>query len=124
MSAYKIAETLAAFREEGATVYRDGELSTQEDGYYVGGRFAPLVFDSINEVDRGEIAWWVGQHHSMYYGVWTDSETGKVYVDGVSYFVGKHYALAVGRGRNELAIWDIENGVEIRCNDENERSES
>lgn len=115
MSAYQIAETLAAFRNEGGTVDRTGELATHETGYYVGGLFTPLVFDSADEVDRGEIAWWVGNHYANHYGVWTDSETGKVYIDAVTYLMTESYALLAGRERGELAIWDVKNGVEIRC---------
>lgn len=74
------------------------------------------MFDSFEQVDRGELAWWIGNNEASFYGVWADEETGKIYFDGSSWVFDLHSALAVGKARNEIAIWDIANGEEIRVN--------
>lgn len=115
MNAYRLAEILHAYKGEGATVHHDGSVNPYGTGYYIGGIFPPLVFDSVETVDRGEIAWWIGTHPANLYGVWTDDETGKVYVDATQWAITRRNAIEVGRERGELAVWDIRNNVEIRC---------
>ncbi len=117
MTAYDIADVLYALKDQGATVHRDGEANPHGSGYYVGGLFPSLVFDSIHDVDRGEMAWWIGTHPAQYYGIWEDDETGKVYIDAVQWAVSRYAAVSVGRDRGEIAVWDIKNGQEVRCND-------
>lgn len=128
MNAYRIAELLvdmAKNGEDGTISVSDGLLPTS--GYWVGGEKPSLVFDSVSEVDRGEIAWWAGNGPklsvalddqavggSYYYGVWVDSDTGKVYFDAVTHMNYEEYAVALGMHRGEIAIWDIAAGQEVR----------
>lgn len=116
MDAYSIAAALHVYREDGVTVDEDGVADPHKVGYYVGGLYPSLVFDSVNDVDRGEVAWWVGTHGARYYGVWTDQETGKVYIDAVQWCVTRDNAIRAGRDRGEIAVWDIRKGEEIRVN--------
>jgi len=117
MNAHTVATALFSNMNTGGTVRAsDGLLDPKGEGYYVGGLVPSLVFDSIQDVDRGELAWWIGMHPFNYYGVWTDSEDGKVYFDAVSHFRTLQASLFVGRQRGEIAIWDIANGKEIRVN--------
>lgn len=112
---YSIAEILHTIVKggEGGTVDRDG-IPLPTDGYYVGGLFPSLVFDSVHDVDRGELAWWIGNNEASFYGVWEDTDTGKIYFDGSSWVYDVSSALGVGKARGEIAIWDIAQNAEIR----------
>jgi len=48
------------------------------------------------------------------FGVWTDTESGKVYVDFVEHVIGREDAIKRAREREEIAIWDLFNEREIR----------
>lgn len=99
---------------EGGTITRTGEALPQE-GYFIGGKFRSLVFESRAEIDRGELGWWIGSNTpARFYGVWEDPETGKVYFDAVSHMNYEANALSLAKVRGELAIWDIVAGQEIR----------
>lgn len=115
MSAYDIAQVLADMAVHGD----DGTISAENvpaplRGYWVGGKVPSLVFEDRYQVDPGEIAWWVGSNGSPWYGVWVDQETGKIYLDVVTHMGIESLALELARARNELAIWDIANGKEVR----------
>lgn len=119
MVGYHIAAelyVLAKAGEDGTVAHDHTELP--EYGYYVGGRFPSFVVDSVEDIDRGELAWWVGSHEADYYGVWRDVKTGKVYFDGVDHVSGLGHALRLAASREEIAIWDIKNGQEIRLADQ------
>lgn len=117
MNAYQVAEILADMAKNG----EDGTVSVSgnplpTEGYWVGGVTPSLVFDGVVEVDRGEIAWWIGSNDrtSKFYGVWVDGETDKVYFDAVTHMDYEKYAIQLAKARNEIAIWDIANSQEIR----------
>lgn len=118
MGAYDIANSLVIWMDEGVTVDREGVPSPHEAGYYVGGVCPSLVFDSVHDVDRGELAWWIGNKgpSAKFFGAWIDEEDGKVYFDVTQHFQTLQAALWVGQLRNEIAVWDIANGEEIRVN--------
>ncbi len=114
-SAYMLADELFAMFKDGRdgtiSVLQYGELPTV--GYFVGGEVPSLVFDAADEVDRGEIAWWVGSSNALNYGVWTDKETGKIYFDAVTHFYTREISLQIAAQRGEIAIWDITAETEI-----------
>jgi hypothetical protein len=116
MNAYRIAELLHAMvkGEEGGGTVRRTESPLPSGGYYVGGIYPSLVFPSVDTFDRGEVAWWIGNHFASFYGVWVDSTDGKVYVDAVSHFHFIKNALDNGKARGEIAIWGIKENEEIR----------
>lgn len=47
-------------------------------------------------------------------GVWTDTDTGKVWVDKSRYFDNLDTALFWAKQWGQIAIWDNANGVEVR----------
>lgn len=113
---YELARTLylMSINGEGGTVNRYDDGLPQE-GYFIGGKFKPLVFKSRADVDRGEVGWWIGSNTpARFYGVWEDAETGEVYFDGVSHMHYHGNAVALGKVRGEISIWDIAEGKEIR----------
>ena len=119
-NAYHLALVLHTMSGDGV----DGTVSSRNEvlpnkGYYVGGKFPSLVVESKDKVDRGELAWWIGNNPAKWYGVWTDTETGKIYFDGVTHMVTRSAALWLARGRSEIAIWDIAEGAEIRLAGDN-----
>ena len=77
----------ALLNESGATINMHGHEAPGR-GYYVGGRIESLVFapgeitfpevrEFLSALDRAGIT---------YVGFWVDSETGKIYFDGVDRF--------------------------------------
>lgn len=115
MNAFALATQLyysATNGEDGTMSATDEELPTS--GYYVGGEFESLVFKNVGEVDRGELAWWIGNNSARWYGVWVDQEDGRVYFDGVTHMLYRGTAIDMAILRKEIAIWDIAAGEEIR----------
>lgn len=116
MTASELATQLWVMAVDGV----DGTISAQgepppESGYLVGGAFPSLVFDDVTQVDRGEVAWWIGTNISTpFYSVWEDTGTGKIYFDGVEHYLTPALAFSMGRGRKEVAVWDIEANAEVR----------
>ena len=47
-------------------------------------------------------------------GIWTDSETGKTWVDKAVHFSDLSMAMLAGELYDQIAIWDIANNTEIR----------
>ena len=54
-------------------------------------------------------------HRPRYVGSWVDSDTGTLYLDVVEVFAREDIAdaIAAGRDRNQIAIWDAGRGEEI-----------
>lgn len=103
---------------------KDGTLDTigtyplPDTGYFVGGCGKPLVFPSAEDANLSGalrvIAEFVKSTPARYAGWWTDSDTGKVYVDGTTWHANYNDAEAVTRERGEIAFWDIGRAREIR----------
>lgn len=118
-------------RVGGATV----ELSTltspaKTDGYFVGGAtgwndrqiktqtFASHTF--TNRTMRRMLGFMYTEHLTLeevengvkpeqcYMGVWLDPETATVHVDAVTWIADRDAAVALGRRRGELAVYDVE----------------
>lgn len=103
--------------EDGTVVYERGyDLPTA--GYFVGGRYPSLILEDVAEIHREKVAEFVNTTPAAdYYGVWTDRETGKVYIDAVDHYREAEYALRIAAERNEIAVWDIANARELRLAD-------
>lgn len=115
-TAYELAEILAdmAKNSEDGTVTSTGR-SLPTEGYLVGGTIPSLVYRNVGDVDRGEIAYWIGVNKPcVYYGVWVDKETNVVYFDASTFMNFERFAIPLAAERSEIAIWDIANGQEIR----------
>jgi len=54
-------------------------------------------------------------HRPRYVGSWVDSDTGTLYLDVVEVFAREEIAeaIAAGRDRDQIAIWDAGRGEEI-----------
>ena len=92
---------------------------TFKRGYAVGGYLGSIVIDPAEGVSKRAadslpvmLAEAYAQGH--YVGVWTDSETGKVYYDAVRFHVTRDSAMRAARHHGELAIWDMAADREIR----------
>jgi hypothetical protein len=47
-------------------------------------------------------------------GGWTDPETGKTYLDVSHNIANRQAAIAAGRQRNQIAIYDVKHGTDIK----------
>lgn len=105
----------------GATVSPFAE-SSPTDGYMVGvagyGATLPLATATLEDV-----AAWVRDTRPhvatprAFFGSWVDGDT--LYLDVSQRFADCGVALIVAAQRDELAIWDVANGAEIRTDGSN-----
>lgn len=93
-----------------------------DSGYVVGGVVPSLVLDPSSPTDTvaREIAQWVHAHADAIatadsVGWWTDTVDGRVHVDASDIVADRDEALAIGRARGEIALWDIAADTELRC---------
>lgn len=99
--------------KDGTISYNGSDLPTT--GYFVGGKYPSLVWSDPSEWHLNKVRSFVANSPCVeYYGVWTDSESGVVYIDGVDHYESLEEALAYAVDRGEIAIWDIANTDEIR----------
>ena len=90
-----------------------GQLPTS--GYFVGGIVSALIYQGDDEGDIQEFAAYLHEStDAEYIGWWTDQETGQLWIDGSEWYQHLGIAKAVGKGRNEIAIYDVANQSEIR----------
>lgn len=89
-------------------------------GYFVGGLAYPLIIEPDDSpADRREmldefVEYLIRHPQAHYVGWWTDEETGKLWVDGTTWHETEFEAGRVGRGRREIAIYDIARQRELR----------
>ena len=101
---------------EGGTVGRD-RRETPDHGFFVGGHGEPAIFSAGAEYTpdlERQVNDWVGKSNAPYVGWWTDSEDGKLYLDGSDWVESEWTATQLGRLRKEIAVWDIGNERELR----------
>ena len=113
LSSRQIAAQLveAVANGTGATIDPWGNVPTE--GYVVG--LEGIVDPALHSIDVPNWVYRMIQiHPGVYFGVWQDSETGKVYYDAVEIYEDLQEALRAGHSRGEIAIWDLANAVEIR----------
>lgn len=105
---------------EGGTARRNGsERPLPQDGFWVGGIVSPLVIDDLSNPGAFEeidffLDYLITQALAEFVGWWTDTETGKVYVDAVSWQGTEFLARRLGRARSEIAVFDIAKQEEVR----------
>lgn len=90
--------------------------ATHTSGYYVGGlseaHTFPRVGSDVRNYQRGLGKAYAATGGVGLVGVWVDE--GMVYVEPSEWHSCRIKAIALGRSRGELAIWDIEAGEDIR----------
>lgn len=106
-----ITSRIVASRSGGTARLDGGELPNY--GYFVGGIISPLIVGEdtllpVTEIDN--FVDYVRSPHveAEYLGWWTDTETGKLYVDATSWVADVDKAVRLGEERGEIAIFDIE----------------
>jgi hypothetical protein len=117
LNTYEVTDELLANRE-GYSVNAWGNLPT--DGYMVGGVVPSLILaPEAAKYSRTDA--WIDEHWTklkasgdVFAGIWTDTETGLVYVDLSERYDDLYTALAVATARGELAIWDVASSKEVR----------
>jgi hypothetical protein len=82
--------------KKGETFIR---LETTE-GYWVA--INEISFDSVRD---GEIV-----------GIWTDPETGKIWVDETRFVLDRSHAVRLAKTYDQIAIWDNRNQTTIKTN--------
>jgi hypothetical protein len=106
---------------QGGTARLDGgDIPTT--GYFVGGLVSPLILtvgdthysDEDVEALNQFVDYLVNTIHAQYLGWWTDEETGNLWVDASTWHAGLDDAENIGRGRREIAIYDVERQREVR----------
>lgn len=106
---------------EGGTVRMDGRpLPTT--GYFVGGAGRALEIDmsdgaigAASAIDRiTDYLKGVTLDRVMYVGWWTDSETGKLWLDTTTWTANYNQAEQWCTDRDEIAFWDIARAREFR----------
>lgn len=119
MRPHNITDILMGHSEDGYSVSVTGETPT--DGYMVGGEVASLVIDESKNfqpfltTDKWlEGCWDLLNKPGYFAGIWTDSESGLVYVDISRNVADLYSALAIAASRGELAIWDVASAKEVR----------
>lgn len=117
-----ITDILLDHADEGYSVNAENEVPTS--GYMVGGYVPSLILDQDEPVPYTITDAWLTKNwryltasNLFYVGVWTDSGSGKIYVDISRNIESLAAAIAVGLNFGEIAIWDVENNREIRLQD-------
>lgn len=77
-----------------------------EDHGYTHGYFVAMT--------QGDYDWEEDAEYGELVGKWTDHETGVTHIDRVDWFPHRETAVRAGRTWEQLAIWDIAAGEEIR----------
>jgi hypothetical protein len=108
------SSTLALPVRDGTYSVHNGWLhdyASRWSGGYIVATHALQTLDYSNPVD---IAITAMNDKVRLIGVWTDSETGRVYLDAVEHIESRSDALRIAAERGELAIWDLYAKAEIR----------
>lgn len=117
----EMTDTLYLNMGEGYSVNADGEAP--KTGYMVGGYANALEFNRQTDFEFLLTDRYLTEHSNLlqsgeyFAGIWTDSDTGRVYVDISRNVQDLAEALAVADNFGEIAIWDVENNREIRLTD-------
>ncbi len=97
----------------------NSQFDSPKWGFMVSLKDGP-VFDSVTDVDTGKVIAFIEENlPSMdfplfYFGVWKDSETGKVHFDLVEQFANLDNARGAAQARGQVAIYDVDNKEDIR----------
>lgn len=107
-----------AYRGDGLVVALPalGVAVAAEDGESDFDHLAPAVAEWVRDVAAPAVTSRPAPfYRPRYVGSWVDSRTGTLYLDVVEIFAREDIAdaIAAGRDRNQIAIWDAGRGEEI-----------
>ena len=111
-----LANTLYQRCKEGRSLNVNFEVP--KVGYMVSVLDGP-VYNKAPDVDTLEVAAFIREQlprwkNCEFFGVWTDSETGKIQFAMSLCIEDKEKAITIGRVNEQIAIYDVVNGCEIR----------
>lgn len=92
-----------------------GTYVKPDKGYAVSGGFPGLILpiDGDDDVQVEAIAKWIEDLPKVeYIGTWVDN--GNIYIDTTDIVTNRAFAVALGKHRREIAIWDFAANDEIR----------
>lgn len=106
----------AGIEDGGGTFDRNGNKIEQTKGFVVGGKRPSLIirlprYSGIIEATE-RVAEWLDDQPFYSYGSWVDE--GYLHIDAVDIYLNRENAIHAGIMRNQISIWDIEKGEEIR----------
>jgi hypothetical protein len=114
-------------RETGGDTQSARGDKVPDSGYMVGGLTDSLMFDAMLVRDPGHfreaysmITKWLGDNFKRatmpdhFIGGWIDKETNIAYIDISLWYSDREQALIHAEMLNEIAIWDLGKGEEIR----------
>jgi hypothetical protein len=116
-------------RESGGDTQSVRGDKVPDSGFMVGGFVDSLIFDAMLIRDPGHfrevygmIMKWVNANFKLatqaniFVGGWIDTETNTAYIDLSEHFPEdmRENAMFAGKQNNEIAIWDLGEGKEIR----------
>lgn len=103
---------------EGGTVIAGAAIDPMvTDGYFVGGNGKPFIAGNGVEFTPDmifQLKQWLQCCAGEYVGWWTDSATGKLYVDGTDWFQTRGQAERAAFDRHEIAFWGVAEEAEFR----------
>ena len=115
----------------GFSVTPDGKQPT--DGFMVSlpGHTQIVSESDLSGPRGGQILDDYGRAHAgalaqpgAHVGGWTDKESHKTYLDVSQRIPGRDAAVAAGKARNQIAIWDVKGGQEVRTGGTGEQFEN
>jgi hypothetical protein len=124
MAFYYLEAAYRTMRDNGGTFASNGYPVVKDTGFMVGG-LVPTTIVELPMRNRNGRGWladtldeFVKSHHAhlgrnRYLGTWVND--GKVYVDVSQWVETLDNAIALGKSRGELAIWDCAKNEEVPC---------
>lgn len=113
--------------EFSGTTVSFNSVPVPDSGYMVGGFVDSLIFGPADLLtgDHRAMTWemisrWLDKHEELtrdlnvFVGGWIDSDSGLVYIDISRHYSDRAVAIHVAIDNNEIAIWDLGKGQEIR----------
>lgn len=106
---------------EGFTMSRVGDVPTTGYIVAIAGHSGVYDADILNDRDRfiDAVDKWLEAEaealdgQGVYIGGWYDTQNQKVVFDAVEHFSDREEAIRAGRERDQIAIWDLEQEVEV-----------
>jgi hypothetical protein len=86
---------------EDGTYNKDRQPVSHESGYQVGLWTKTTNAENMQNVIDEITNTWSGE-----WGIWTDSDTGEVFIEPCIWFADPEVAIAYARKMNQICVWD------------------